>query len=510
MDIPYDEAISIIKAEAAASLQTNQRRTETVPLNKALSRISKDTHLSPLSTPRWDTSAMDGYALSSKATQRASDLTPAIFAIKATIAAGDKPLPMSGKLDFGVYPCAEIMTGARFPESTTGEPFDCCVRLEDTLPSLSNGRVARKYKCIQTMKPARSGQNKRRAGEDFQEGDVILDAGDVIRPPHIMALASVGIKTVNVLCKPRVGVFSTGYELLPDASASVIPDANGPYICATLEEQGYNVEYLGVIEDISEMAAFKILSSLRESPDLDMIITTGGVSAGKFDVVREALEANLNASVLFHRVAMRPGHPALFARIPEGTPLSWTIQNCNGESSCAKVATVSSRKVAFFGLPGNPVASAACLQFLAMPFLRTLNSAPDQPPVPAIVRSLEKHNHGEIASGSVSTEGVCDGGASLVDGAYTDTNPLVTCPTNKDVFRPGKLLSRGAHGMVEVGIIADHSPGKVSPFLGADCWVHVRQGRGELRDGDGVDVYPLLGERGLWTRSFSSGTKPAN
>ncbi|KKZ67896.1 hypothetical protein EMCG_06425 [[Emmonsia] crescens] len=527
MAISYEGAICIIKAEATASSHTFQESTETIQLYKALNRISKSTHLSPLSTPKWDTSAMDGYALSSKATQWASEQNPVAFAVKATIAAGDEPPAISGAPENGIYPCVEIMTGARFPPTVGGElPFDCCVRVEDTVlataSSITKGSSTREKagNFIHVGKPARPNQHKRLAGEDFERGDMIIEGGSIIRPPHVMALASVGIETLTVLRKPRVAVFSTGSELIkagdkspPKFSSTTasggIPDVNGPYISATLEEQGCDVDFLEVIEDNSEIAAKKVISHLQQGRwQYDMLITTGGVSVGKFDFIREAME-RLNASILFHRVAMRPGHPALFATIPY-TSGSWASGSCNGNVTGTPILPpftspsehVNNKKeeknVAFFGLPGNPIASAACLQFLVMPFLRTLVSKPCDLPIPAIVRPLEKyHQHANGDKKNGVRQGDRAGGLDLASGISTNRKVVASFPSDKDVFRAGKVLSKGGHGIMEVSITTDHSPGKVSPFLGADCWVHVHQGCAELREGDYVDLYPLMSGRAI-------------
>src|SRR5699024_9131849 len=114
-----------------------------------------------------------------------------------------------------VFPCVEIMTGARFPEATEGsEGFDCCVKWEDvTVLEGKKGCIAGDH-YIQVTKPAESQKNKRLAGGDFNKGGVIASPGETIRPRHIMALASVGVSEVEVTRKPKIGVFSTGNELL--------------------------------------------------------------------------------------------------------------------------------------------------------------------------------------------------------------------------------------------------------------------------------------------------------
>jgi molybdenum cofactor synthesis domain-containing protein len=436
MGIPYDDAFRIIAAEAESLSATYQKTAaEKVPLSKALNRIARHDYRCPESTPKWDTSAMDGYALNSETTQGASIESPVTYCVKGTVAAGDEPVSVSGEeCENGTYPCVEIMTGARFPACHSGKPFDCCVRVEDTIRTDLNQ--------VQILKPAKPNQNRRLAGEDFQTVDVIIRAGSIIRPHHIMALASVGFEELMVLRKPKIALFSTGKELLPEDESNQghrINDVNGPYLSAVLEDLGYDPYFLGVLEDDAALAAQKIKRHL-EHQQYDVIVTTGAVSAGKFDVIREAVD-KLDGKILFHKVAMRPGHPALFATIPfPGTDL-----------------TLQRSKTAFFGLPGNPIASAACLRFLVVPFVRRLSSQLAECPVTAIVR----------------------------------TKADISFPPDMDVFRPATCLYRSV-GRQEARLIPDHSPGKIKPFLGANCWVQIPRGCGLLRDRDAVDVFPII------------------
>ncbi|KAK2808322.1 hypothetical protein FQN50_004882 [Emmonsiellopsis sp. PD_5] len=483
MPITYTEALDIIKSEATSHSQDLDEPTERLPLQKAINRVSKYPERSPVSTPKWDTSAMDGYALSSAAIKNASDQNPVVFSVKATIAAGDDPPNMSGKPEGGIYPCVEIMTGARFPNSSSGKPFDCCVRVEDTRPVPGiKGDSASRGSFIEVMKPASYNQHKRLAGEDLRKGDVIIEAGSTIRSAHVMALASIGVAKVTVLRKLRVGLFSTGSEILLDPigynnPASGIADVNGPYIAAALEERGIDVDFLGVIPDNIDRAVSMMLGNLGQnltSKKYDLLITTGGVSAGKFDFIRAAIE-RMHWDIQFHKVAMKPGHPVLFARTE------------------VRRAGSSRERVAFFGLPGNPVAAAACLRFLVIPYLHGLTLKPQEHPTLATVRPPVQPARKRRRMGDDTKHVTVNGkGSSLSHepSVTLECAPGATLRSDKDVFRLAKVLSR-EKGEIKVGIIEDHSPGKVSPFLEADCWVHISPGQKEMTDGDVVEVYPL-------------------
>jgi molybdopterin molybdotransferase len=152
MNISYEDAISIIEREAAGLSATFQVVSEIVPLGSSLGRIVSQNYICTQSTPKWDTSAMDGFALNSEASQEASLQSPITFSIERTIAAGDDPISMSGEELNGIYPCVEIMTGAVFPTCVSGKPFDCCVRFEDT--DLVHGTSGFNY--VQIFKPEKT------------------------------------------------------------------------------------------------------------------------------------------------------------------------------------------------------------------------------------------------------------------------------------------------------------------------------------------------------------------
>lgn len=498
MALSYTDALKIIQSEASRLRSTAFDPVEDlVRLGQSLNRVSKRKYASPEFTPRFDTSTMDGYALNSEVTQTASPEAPVTFCVRGTIAAGDKPIELTGDPeDDGTYPCVGILTGARFPNSLTkGRVFDCCVRLEDTkeiVPSSSGPRC--RYRYIQITKPVKYNQNRHIAGSDFKKDDVIVHAGEKIRPQHIMSLASVGVEEVSVMRKPRIGIFSTGSELLPrdrsnenkpDESVYRIPDINGPYLTTTLRDLGhYEVDFLGVIDD-SSSAVCQTVSRHLDARHYDLIISTGAVSAGKFDFVREGIERKIAGSeILFHKLAIRPGHPALFATVPSYRDPAPAV-DLDGAAPRSLSHGRSSRRTAFFGLPGNPVASAACLRFLVLPFLRGLLSQPAEKAMKAVIRR-EGSNNGN-GNGILCTE--------------NEKTVIATFPSDMDVFRTGIFLPVYQHNDINnnhsetihnVQLVTDHSSGKISPFLHSECWIHIPRGHAELREGDVLDIYPIM------------------
>ncbi|MCJ1247945.1 hypothetical protein MMC30_005160 [Trapelia coarctata] len=361
------------------------------------------------------------------------------------MAAGDRPKWISGLCEDGVRPCVEIMTGAQFPIAIgTDDKFDACVRIEDTTFSVN---TVTKTQCMTIVKPVMENQNRRLAGSDFQKGDLVIAAGSVVKPQHVMALASLGVSKVTVLRKARIAILCTGSELLSYESdedcQDRIRDSNGPYIEAALQMVGVGVTYLGIVRDDGEEFD-KLMQGQLDFGQYDVIITTGAVSMGKFDFVREAIE-RLGANVHFHKVAIRPGHPILFATLP------------------------AEREVAFFGLPGNPFASVACLRFFVMPYIGLLAHQPSEIPIQARLNA----GHESIVS----------------SGPCSAPRHNLKAPSHLTIFWHGVL--RLGHNGPEAKIIQDQGSNKVKPLLGANSWISIPEGAKVMRDGDMVDCFPL-------------------
>ncbi|KAE8137848.1 MoeA, N-terminal and linker domain-containing protein [Aspergillus pseudotamarii] len=450
MGLSYTEAIRLVEAEAHRKRYVFLSRAETCSIFTARGRIARHMIYSPISTPRFDTSAMDGYALNSAATQDATVDYPKTFEVQGITAAGDEPLSQVGR--DGIFPpCVEIMTGAPFPKTVQQEDFDCCVRYEDVRVEERSGR-----RFIAVTKPVKPNQNRRLAATDFRTSDAIVKEGELIHPNHVLAMASLGITELSVLPKPRIAVFSTGSELLPAKGDSSklhrISDSNGPYLTAMLEDWGAIVDFLGVLPDHPEDIEQALLRSLQ-GPRYDLIISSGAVSAGRYDMIPTVLE-RVQARTVFHKVEMRPGHPVLYSMLPRpGT------------------APVDS-EVAFFGLPGNPVASAACLRFIVALYLNTIQLQPPEKPYKAHIMAADYKfgiHHGIPLSSS---------------------KPVATVPMEKDVFRPGTFCGSTDQDLM-VQLISDHSPGKIKPFLEANCWIRIPHGVSEVGEGDSVGIYPM-------------------
>jgi molybdopterin molybdotransferase len=330
--ISFDEALKIVRREAAA----RPLPAETVPLADIPGRVCAQELRASLSIQPFDNSAMDGFAVRVEDLSHASDTNPVALASVDSIAAGDNP---AAALKPGQ--CMEIMTGAPVPQGA------------DTVVPVEAVEVAGQRVIFREMPRPRT--HIRRAGEDFREGDLVLNAGDRLGPQHILPLATLGIGSVAVRRRPRIGLITTGKEIVDDLAGSLTPgqiyNSNGPYASAMLQAFGAELMNYGSIPD--EPGQFDSILSRMLSDNLDIIVSTGAVSVGKHDFIRQVLEENA-ANILFHTVRIRPGKPNLFAKFPGG-PL-------------------------YFGLPGNPAAVAVGLRFFIWPAVEAMSaSEPEQP-----------------------------------------------------------------------------------------------------------------------------------
>jgi molybdopterin molybdotransferase len=328
--IHYTEALDII-AQAVKPLAASD-----CPLDQLDNQATAEDVISKIDVPGFANSAMDGFAVRSADTSTASDSDPVRLPVHGVMAAGDRP----GQ-ELGAGTAVEIMTGAPIPtgadavipvEQVETKPAD-----QDTIPQIIIGQ------------PVAAGHNIRLPGEDFRRGDTLLRKGRLISPHGIMGIAATGIDRVRARPAPRIAVLTTGSELTASGvpnRAGIIRDANGPYLRACVQRLGATLTRHESISDSPE-ALEKTIGDTQDKADI--VLTTGGVSAGRFDSVPDAV-VRLGGEVLFHKVAIRPGKPLLFARLADGNLL--------------------------FGLPGNPIAVAACLRFFVMPALRLLQDLP--------------------------------------------------------------------------------------------------------------------------------------
>lgn len=463
--ISYLEALELLDSCANRLSKRFCEDEELVRLLDSVGRVGTRRLQCPVSVPPFDTSAMDGYALQSELTLSASPTNPVVFEVRGTSAAGDQPIRISSSESSDIPSCVEIMTGAQFPTASDNCQMDACVPVELTERVEILGR---NNPCIQIKHPVHSNQHRRFAASDIVSGEDLLRPLSVIEHQHIMALASAGIKELMVLRKVRISVYTTGSEIVafdsPDCSSSQIRDSNGPYIKKTLETMALaaDVQHHSVADDLDSIRY--MLRDFQRGKQ-DVLVTTGGVSAGRFDLIRESLERQ-GFSIRFHKVAVRPGHPVLFATMDDQRSI-----NCTNETTDATLngqPSEASQAKAIFGLPGNPVAAAACLQFFVVPFLKRVTCQPSPTPIPACLNSSSQ----------------------AVDLGKSRDHPV-------DVFRHGTLHMAKTGPKVTLAI--DQASYKVSPISQSNCWVWIPASQRSLTAQDVLPCFPFVSGHGTFT-----------
>jgi len=309
--ITIQEAYNIVLKNA------NPLETERVFFTDSLGRILAEDVKSDIEMPPFDKSAMDGYAC------RKEDLKNTLEVIEV-IPAGKMPVKEVGKNQ-----CANIMTGAPIPKGA-----DCVVQVE--LTELNGTKV----KISEIPKK----DNISYQGEDVKVGTKVLDKGIKIEAQHIAVFAAVGNTEVLVYRKPKVGIISTGDELVEPQnkpSLSQIRNSNGYQLIAQVKACGAVTNYIGIAEDTPEDTFDKVNKALKEN---DIVLLTGGVSMGSFDFVPQVLE-KAGVKIAFDAIAVKPGKPTTFGMAED--------------KFC-------------FGLPGNPVSSFMQFELLVKPLIYTL------------------------------------------------------------------------------------------------------------------------------------------
>lgn len=296
------------------------------PLMEALGLALAEEVVAPISLPSFDNSAMDGYAVVAADVAGAAEDNPIVLPVVGEIGAGRASI-----MALSPGSAVKIMTGAPVPRGA-----DAVVPYEWTDRGVAQVRI--------TREPA-LGANIRPVGDDITEGDMLLEEGAVLGPRHLGLLAAVGKATVRTRPRPRVVIISTGSELREAGtplSSDAIYDGNSYLLAAAARAAGAIAYRVGIVPD-DPMTFTEALSDQLVRADL--VVTTGGVSEGDFDVVKETLSEH--GSMWFGKVAMQPGKPQGFGTIgEEQTPV--------------------------FTLPGNPVSAYVSFEMFVLPAIRKM------------------------------------------------------------------------------------------------------------------------------------------
>lgn len=333
--VSFDEALEIVLAQATLK---KPRAVEAVALVESSGRVLATSVVADRDQPPFDRSTRDGYAV------RAEDaMSGATLPVAGQVQAG-------GQWENAVIPgqAIEIMTGAPVP---TGA--DAVVMLEHVEESGTAERTIR----LADGRRITTGENIVPRGSEARQGDVVLQAGMELDPAAVALAAACGAATVEVFRKPKVSILATGDELVDVMEApgpQQIRNSNSYGLAALVSQAGGLPLRLPTVADRRE----ELERSIRSARTADLMLLTGGVSMGKYDLVEEVL-LSLGATFFFTGVKMQPGKPVVFGKLPEKGSLP---------------------EIYFFGLPGNPVSSQVTFTCFAEPMLRAVRGGGQEGP----------------------------------------------------------------------------------------------------------------------------------
>ena len=381
---------------------------ERLHLRAALGRVLAQPIRSTINVPSQDNSAMDGYAV------RFADLAPEAESILKVVGTSFAGKPFPGGV--GPREAVRIMTGGVMPSGCDTVIMQERVRVADGRLHVPAGQ--------------QQGANVRYAGGDIRTDQVVFESGQIVRPAELGMIASLGIGEVSVYRRLRVAFFSTGDELVPiggSLAAGQIYDSNRYTIYGMLTRLGVDAIDMGAIRD--DPAAIES-AFIQAAQAADVVITSGGVSVGEADFVKQLL-AKLG-DVLFWKIAMKPGRPLAFGKIGQAH---------------------------FFGLPGNPVSAMVTFYEFVREALLVLMGVPQPRPLPTL-------------------KAICMSAIKKAPG--------------RTEFQRG-ILERGADGPWTVRVTGDQSSGILSSMSRADCFIVLPDAQGNTPAGATVDVQLLEG-----------------
>ena len=401
--------VSYPDALAAVTGACGPAPAKRLAVGDALGAVPAEEVAGRVASPAFNNAAMDGFAVRAEDTANASRNSPVELRIAGDLKAGASSHAASP----GSGCVVRVDTGALVPG-----PLDTVLAREHATVTRRDGA-----EFLRLREPVEKGRNLRLKGEEYPAGARFDYLGKRLRSGHIAHLSSAGVSELSVRTPPPLALLTTGDEVRP-SGASLAPgeifNVNASWLASWCAERRLSVSLARHVPD----DAGQLARTVREACESGarVLLSSGSASAGKHDVLREAV-GKLGARIVFHGVAMRPGKPALFALLEDGTSL--------------------------FGLPGNPLATAAGMRFLVWPGIRAIMGMPAERPTPA---------------------------------------PLAHPCDLREGFTHFLLASRaGDDG--RVSLVHPQRPGQAGALAAADCWLRLEGGRTDA--GARVPSYPL-------------------
>ncbi|MDA9663249.1 molybdopterin molybdotransferase MoeA [Candidatus Pelagibacter sp.] len=390
-------------------------KDEVINTSKSLNRINTLDIYCSVNYPAGTNAAFDGFAVNSKETNRLNKNNSQNFKILKTISAGDNPRTNKIKKNVTI----EVMTGALIPKG-----FDTIIPIEKII-------FDKDKRYIKINEKIKKKRHIRFVGSDYKKKDLIIKKGTIIQPSHILAFKTLGITKIKVKKKPNILFFSTGNEISNKKKIVnwKVRNSNSHYIKALSKNFMFNFIDGGILRDKDEkLFKKKIEKSIKSK--IDIIITSGAVSAGKYDFVPYVIK-KLNLSNFFKGVLIRPGKPILFAKL----------------KGFEKV---------IFGLPGNPMSSSACFRFFVYPYLLNILGVKTE----KAFKARLKNN-------------------------FSKKKKLVR-------FLKAKLTSTN-NGKLMIEVLEGQESFRIKSFVKSNVWGLFKDGKSNFRSGELIDCYSPIG-----------------
>ena len=392
-------------------------KNEKITIKEALNRISATDVFSPVNYPRSNNTAFDGFAVNSKETSLLNNRKSKKFKIIKTIAAGDNPnikkIPR--------FSAIEVMTGAIIQR-----PFDTIIPVEQI--NFFPNKLNPKYIVLQ--KKIKKNQFIRPAGSDFKKGTRVIKKGQFINSSHILALKTLDIDNILVKKKPNIIFYPTGNELseMKKIPNWKIRNSNSMYLDSFIKNLPINFKVKKILRD-KDLNSFKKEIKKNIKLNSDLVITSGAVSAGKFDFIPKVIK-QFKLKSFFKGVFVRPGKPIMFVKFKNN--------------------------MCFFGLPGNPISTVAGFRFFVLPLLfKSLELALDKPIIAKLKNNFSKKR-------------------------------------NFTRFIKGKLTF-SKKGFAEFEIFKGQESYKINPFIKSNAWGVFKEGTSNFKKGSNIECYSSSG-----------------
>ncbi len=411
--IKYNEAIKIINK---ISLKLPDEKISTL---NSLNRVCAKNILSPAKNPLSNNTAFDGFAIVAKETKGLSRKKVKKFRILKSIGAGDNPKIRNYRKNSSV----EIMTGA-----IISKPFDSIIPVEKIkyFPS------KKKPTHIVVDHEIKKFSFIRFAGEDFDIKDIVIKKGELIQPKHLMALTALGIKNLYVKKKPKIIFFGTGNEIVDFKKKNILDwevrNSNNHYFLSFGKSLHCKIVDGGVIKDNQQK---KLKEKLKKSlsSDIDIFVTSGAISAGKFDFIPELIN-KFGFKKYFKGVSIKPGRPIMLSKFRKKNKL-------------------------FFGLPGNPISCATGFRFFIYPLLRnSLGMTKEEKFKAKLINKYSKRK---------------------------DFTHFARC-----------LINVNSRGLIKIQVLQEQQSHKIKSFAKANCWGIFPNGKDQFKSGDIIEWVPLI------------------